>query len=270
MAVIHGRNLLVKMNDTLIAGSRSCSLTTQTDLLTVSSPNDGEYNHYIAGRKEWQVKCSFLVIDDAYMTSPMMIGQSVILEFVDRNGNGLHGQAIVKQCEITSTIGNLAQGSFTFQGNGELLAKRNILPSLTNGWEGEDAGNVAYDEATFGIRCVDGSTDLYTPAIWLMRGDHLCFSLNGSTDMSDIAFCYIHSNDWTDLSDIYDDGDGHVTKTLDSIVVRDRNNVAETRKYATFVMPEDGYLTVYLPSSNNWIYRPMLEIGDTPHPFEAP
>lgn len=271
MAVIHGRNLIVKIDDTAVAGSRSCSLTMQSDLLEVTAPNEGEYNHYIAGRKEWQVKCSFLVIDNAFKTFPMMVGQTVTLEFVDRNGVGLHGQAIVKQCEISSAISNLAQGSFTFQGNGELLAKRNILPSLTSGWEGEGGATVAYDEDEFGIRCTDESVDLYTPAIWVEGGEHLCFSLQETTALSagECSFCYIHDHNWIYLSDIYDNG-SHVTKTMTVKVVRDQNNVSETRMYATFVMPEDGYLTVYLPSSYSWIYRPMLELGDTPHPFEAP
>ena len=204
MAVIHGRNLLVRLNSTAIAGSRSCSLTIKSDLLEVSSPNDGKYRHFIEGRQEWNIKCLYLVIDNSYINFPMMVGQSVMIEFVDRNGQGLIGTAIIEQCEISSSIGNLAQGNFTFRGNGELSAKYNLLPSLTSGWEGETGGTVEYNGIYYGIRSVS-QLDLYTPAIYRYHGDHLCFSLD-SASFVDVTFCYIHNHNWTNLSDIYDNG----------------------------------------------------------------
>ena len=125
----HGRNLyvLIKENGTgvIIAGTRSNEFQTDVDLQEVSSPNSGVWKEYLPQREEWNVSTNFLVTSDESLLSLLETRKYVTLSFVCRSPGGtttelLTGEAWVKSCKITATLGNLAQGSFQFVGNGPL------------------------------------------------------------------------------------------------------------------------------------------------------
>lgn len=59
--MLQGRNLIIAVDGSTIAGAKSCSVDVQTDTIKVSSPTDGEWEHIIAGRKSWQVQTSHLM-----------------------------------------------------------------------------------------------------------------------------------------------------------------------------------------------------------------
>lgn len=59
--MLQGRNLIIAVNGSTIAGAKSCSVDVQSDTIKVSSPTDGEWEHIIAGRKSWQVQTSHLM-----------------------------------------------------------------------------------------------------------------------------------------------------------------------------------------------------------------
>lgn len=119
MGIIHGRNLIVKWNGTAIAGARSCELNVQSDKIEVSSPNQGVWRDYIAGRKGWTVTCGQLVTE--VENNIDMVGERVTLRFGTRDNNDyVEGEALVESWKATGSIPNLAQGSFSFQGCGPL------------------------------------------------------------------------------------------------------------------------------------------------------
>jgi hypothetical protein len=202
--ILHGRNIVLLANGTAIAASKSCTLDVDAEVIKVSDPNDGQWEHAIAGRKSWKASCNHLVTD---IIDPLaMIGTTVTLRMqvqgelglpfddiasnmtitegsiqgnpqfivwdttskqflggmrtginryyynqwsgsLDYNGSArgsslfyltsgenlvykktgddlapeaLQGSAIVKSWKVTGTIGNLAQGSFSFEGAAEL------------------------------------------------------------------------------------------------------------------------------------------------------
>lgn len=125
----HGRNLyvLIKENGTgvIIAGTRSNEFQTDVDLQEVSGPNTGTWKEHLPQREEWNVSTNFLVTSDESLLSLLKTRKYVTLSFVCRAPGGtvtelLTGEAWVKSCKITATLGNLAQGSFQFIGNGPL------------------------------------------------------------------------------------------------------------------------------------------------------
>ena len=59
--MLQGRNLIIAVDGSTIAGAKSCSVDVQADTIKVSSPTDGEWEHIIAGRKRWQVQTSHLM-----------------------------------------------------------------------------------------------------------------------------------------------------------------------------------------------------------------
>ena len=131
--ILQGKNLIVKANDEVIAAAKSCTLNIDCEIIKVSSPTDGQWEHIIAGMKSWSVSTTHLLKMERMIDRPLHgyldpIGQSFTLqlELNDITIEGFHvtetltGSAICKSSQITATKGNLAQGSFKFQGNGPL------------------------------------------------------------------------------------------------------------------------------------------------------
>jgi predicted secreted protein len=116
-----GNNILVYLNGTAIAGTKSNEIQTECDVIEVTNANSAQWRQYLAGRKNWSVSTGFLVLAAADITKLLNVGTTYTLRFRDRAGTSiLQGQAIMKQCKISAARGSLATGSFTFQGSGEL------------------------------------------------------------------------------------------------------------------------------------------------------
>ena len=121
----NGRYILIKMNGTLIAGTRANEASTDVDAIETANPSSGAWRNYVAGRKGWSMSTNFLVPNKDDIDFLLKAGTIVTLVFCHKNGTiGLTGSAIVKSCKTTVTIGNLAQGSYSFLGIGELVQVR--------------------------------------------------------------------------------------------------------------------------------------------------
>ena len=116
-----GNNILVYLNGTAIAGTKSNEIQTDCDMIEVTNQNSAQWRQYLAGRKNWSVSTGFLVLAGADIKKLLNVGTTYTLRFRDRAGsNIIEGQAILKTCKISATRGNLATGAFSFQGSGEL------------------------------------------------------------------------------------------------------------------------------------------------------
>lgn len=116
-----GNNILVYLNGTAIAGTKSNEIQTECDMIEMTNQNSAQWRQYLAGRKNWSVSTGFLVLAAADTKKLLNVGTTYTLRFRDRAGTSiLQGQAIMKQCKISAARGSLATGSFTFQGSGEL------------------------------------------------------------------------------------------------------------------------------------------------------
>lgn len=111
---------------TIIAGTRSNEIQTSVETIEISSPTSGQWREHITGRKEWSITTGFLCLVSSDMAKLLQVGQSFTIQLVNRDGNTtsilLSGEATLKTCKITATIGNLVQGSFQFEGNGALAS----------------------------------------------------------------------------------------------------------------------------------------------------
>ena len=118
-----GNYIIVYRNGTAIAGVKSNDIQADCDLIEVASSTSGKWKEYIAGRSDWSVNVSYLLLADSDMLELLNQGTTYTLKIGGRsatNANTLTGQAILKVCKITATNGNLANGSFQFQGSGAL------------------------------------------------------------------------------------------------------------------------------------------------------
>ena len=123
---MNGNNILVyrKIGTTYtpIAATKSNEITVGCDTIEIASPSQGAWKKSIAGRKEWTINVSFLVLNvstgqNASVTELLNVGTTYDIQFAGRNAaGGVAGTAILTQCKITATKGNLAVGSFVFTG----------------------------------------------------------------------------------------------------------------------------------------------------------
>lgn len=121
--VIHGRNLIIKMNGTAIAGAKSCEISVKCDKIETASPSTGTWRTFLAGRKEWSGSCGHLIPASGtpLKSDTEMVGQIVTLTMqTDMPGDTISGSAIVEQWSASGAVGSLVNGSFSFCGNGPL------------------------------------------------------------------------------------------------------------------------------------------------------
>ena len=121
---MNGNNIYIMCDGVIIAGTKSNEITSETELLEVSGPKSGRSREYTEGRDEWGFTTSFLVLSNEHVKDLLRKGTTYDIQVVARNGSSstglLQGKAILKNCKMTFTRGNLAQGSFQFVGNGPL------------------------------------------------------------------------------------------------------------------------------------------------------
>ena len=121
---IQGNNIIVLMNGTAIAGTKSDEIQVDCETIEIASATDQEWVHYITGRKSWSLTVGWLVLANQDVRKLLLAGSVVTIKIKGRgesDANGLSGAAILKTVKITATRGNLAQGSFAFVGNGPLI-----------------------------------------------------------------------------------------------------------------------------------------------------
>lgn len=121
----HGKDIIVYLNGTAIASTRSNDIGSSCELIETASRSDGSSRHYTAGLKEWDVTTSFLVASDSALLSALLAVGTTYTIVIGPAGQssittGVTGSAILQTCRITATKGNLVQGSFSFKGTGPL------------------------------------------------------------------------------------------------------------------------------------------------------
>ena len=60
--ILHGENLMISVDGSVLAASKSCNVDVDVDTIKVSSPTDGSWEHSIAGRKSWKVTTNHLLM----------------------------------------------------------------------------------------------------------------------------------------------------------------------------------------------------------------
>ena len=118
--MIHGRNILIYSGGHVVAAARTCSISMSVDDTEVSNPADLKNRCYLTGRKSWTMTITKLVtVAHTFFENT---GQEVRLSFMVRGSSTdrMTGNAIVKNVEVSGTVGSLTTGNFTFQGTGPL------------------------------------------------------------------------------------------------------------------------------------------------------
>jgi hypothetical protein len=118
---MNGNNIIIKKNGTAIACVKSQEIQSGCQTIPISSATDSEWEHSLPGRKNWSLNVNYLITVAANIEDVLAVGDKVTIMIVDRaNTKHVSGSAICTTCKQTFTRGNLANGSFAFQGTGPL------------------------------------------------------------------------------------------------------------------------------------------------------
>jgi predicted secreted protein len=58
---ILGNDLIIYCNGKAIAGSKSCTIDVDAEMIKTASPTDGAWEHYLAGRKNWDISTNHII-----------------------------------------------------------------------------------------------------------------------------------------------------------------------------------------------------------------
>lgn len=118
-----GKDLIISAEGTALYGAKSCDINVDCETVEVASPTSAQWRDFIAGRKSWSVSCGYLVNESAIPSDVSRVGQRFQLKVYALGADADHqlkGWAICTGWKATGAVGNLAQGTFTFQGCGPL------------------------------------------------------------------------------------------------------------------------------------------------------
>lgn len=123
--MVNGNNILIyaTYNGTTqaVATTRSLSVQVGAEKIPIASPDSGDWEASLPGRKNWAINVGWLVSSFSDIDKLLLAAQQVTIRIVGRGQTyGLTGTAWVQTARVDSNVGNLANGSFVFQGNGPL------------------------------------------------------------------------------------------------------------------------------------------------------
>lgn len=124
MAAVLGNDIIMICNSdaNIVACTKTHDITVTCDEIEISSPSQGQWREYIAGRKTWEITTSWLLVSQGFSAQMLKPGTSLSITIGSRTASGdrLTGTVLVTQAKVTATRGNLVQGSFRFKGTGSL------------------------------------------------------------------------------------------------------------------------------------------------------
>lgn len=71
--IYQGQDLIISANGQAVAASKSCSVEVSCDTQKVSSPDDGQWEHSIPGRKKWAISTNQLMISRQLITRTLTV-----------------------------------------------------------------------------------------------------------------------------------------------------------------------------------------------------
>ena len=137
--MIHGRNLIVSIDGTAIAGAKSCKLNLSQEFITACSPTDGRVMKKIPTTYDWGVSCDCLIPSSnltVSLSDKLIAGTQVMITFTDGGSQRRFGYAYVKSCDQSGAIGSLAACSVVFESTGALYKYTQYTPQFFT--EGEE------------------------------------------------------------------------------------------------------------------------------------
>ena len=122
--MIHGENLILAINGTPLAASKSCNLSKSSSFIEVSSPTEGDWEAFEPSKKGWSMNSDCLLgTMDAYKTldAAWKAGTALTIRFFNTEyDENETGTAYIDSLNLDASKGNLAKMSVSLKGSGPL------------------------------------------------------------------------------------------------------------------------------------------------------
>ena len=152
--MIHGRNLILALGGTPLAGAKSCSIDCGQSFIPVASPTSGRWKEYRPEMLEWKISSEGLLVDPALyntLDQAWRNGTLLTIRFYDSTyGINKTGQAYIENMNYVAPVGSLAKYTVSLRGNGALTnyGGDTINPTVlvqVQGWYYDDTGQDSFD-----------------------------------------------------------------------------------------------------------------------------
>lgn len=119
MSVILGHDVnIYNGNNALIGAAKSCIIHKTVRMFEVASPTNADSEEFVPGRTNWNVSMNHLVTTNKGAIP--LVGNFYTITYKYGSTSVFTGKVLCVEAEMTSTQGNLAQGSLKLQGSGPL------------------------------------------------------------------------------------------------------------------------------------------------------
>lgn len=122
--MIHGENLILAINGTPLAASKSCSLSKSSSFIEVAPPTAGDWEAFVPSKKGWSMSSDCLLgTMDAYKTldAAWKAGTALTIRFFNTEyDENETGTAYIDSLNLDASKGSLAKMSVSLKGSGEL------------------------------------------------------------------------------------------------------------------------------------------------------
>lgn len=123
--MIHGENLILSINGTPLAASKSCSLSKSSSFIEVAPPTAGDWEAFVPSKKSWSMSSDCLLgTMDAYKTldAAWKAGTALTIRFFNTEyDENETGTAYIDSLNLDASKGNLAKMSVSLKGSGPLV-----------------------------------------------------------------------------------------------------------------------------------------------------
>ena len=144
--MILGKNLIVSIDGTAVAGSKSCTVNVSQNFLEVCAPTESRTLNKVPTTYSWDMSVECLIASSTLsvdLIDKLILGTRVLLTFTDGSGQKRAGYAYVKNCSESGAVGSLATFSASFEADGALMVYTTENPSAFE--QGYDVNIVVND-----------------------------------------------------------------------------------------------------------------------------
>ena len=122
--MIHGRNLILALNGTPLAASKSCSMSKSSSFIEVAPPTAGDWEEYVPSKKGWKMSADCLLgTMAAYKTldTAWKAGTALTMRFYNTEHNEDEtGIVYIESLDLSASTDSLAKMSVSLRGSGAL------------------------------------------------------------------------------------------------------------------------------------------------------
>lgn len=123
MAVVLGKNIFIYAGNSgtspIIAAAKSCTISSQCDVLEKASSTQQSSKEFVAGRDEWEVSLDHLITSGAPFEGLLKVRGTYTLSIVIGTTRKI-GTAICQHADIRGAVNSIGTGSVKFKGSGPL------------------------------------------------------------------------------------------------------------------------------------------------------